>query len=85
VSAVLEQIVFGDAVVAVEGLSSREWLQAADVIVGRHRTRRAARRWATATRRRYPGCVLTVSRHRRGRWFVVGASEHIAVLVEVRS
>jgi hypothetical protein len=81
----LNRYVTGDLVVAVDGLSSREWLQAADVIVGRHRTRRAARRWVTATRRRYPGCALTVSRHRRGRWLVIGLSAHAAVVVEVGS
>ncbi len=72
-------------VVAVDGLSTREWLQAADVIVGRHRTHRAARCWATATRRHYPGCVLAVSLHLRGRWMVIGVCGDVAVLVQVRS
>jgi hypothetical protein len=61
-----------DVVVAVEEASDRAWLQAADVMIGRHRTRRAARRWVASVHRRYPGCVVAVSRHRRDRWCLVG-------------
>jgi len=67
-------------VVAVEDVSDHVWLQAADVIVGRHRTRRAGRRWISTIRRRYPGCVVAVTRGRRGRWCLVGWPGHTAVM-----
>jgi hypothetical protein len=61
-----------DAVVGVEGASTRAWLQSADIVVGQHRTRRQARRWISSIHRRYPECVLAVARQRRGRWCLVG-------------
>jgi hypothetical protein len=61
-----------DAVVATDGTSAVTWLQAADVIVGQHRTRRLGRRWIASIHRSYPGCVVAVARHRRGRWCLVG-------------
>jgi hypothetical protein len=61
-----------EVVVAIEGASERAWLQAADVIVGQHRTRWAARRWVDSVRGRYPGCVVAVTRQRRNRWCLVG-------------
>ena len=65
-----------DVVVAIEGASDRAWLQAADVIVGQHRTRRAARRWVGSVHRRYPGCVVAVTRQARNRWCLVGLPAH---------
>ncbi|TDV56455.1 hypothetical protein CLV71_102522 [Actinophytocola oryzae] len=61
-----------DTVVAIYDVSERAWLQAADVIVGQHRTRWAARRWIDSVRQCYPGCVVAVTRQRRDRWCVVG-------------
>jgi hypothetical protein len=61
-----------DAVVAVDGRSSGSSLAAADIVVGEHRTRRQACRWITSVYRRYPGCLLAVARHRRGRWCLIG-------------
>jgi hypothetical protein len=61
-----------DAIVGVEGTSSHAWLQAADIVVGEHRTRREAQRWIASIHQRYPGCVLAVARQRRGRWCLVG-------------
>jgi hypothetical protein len=61
-----------EAIVGVEDTSPQAWLGAADVLVGQHRTRREARRWITSTLKRYPGCLVAVARHRRGRWCLVG-------------
>jgi hypothetical protein len=61
-----------EAVVAVDGVSPRAWLRAADIVLGEHRTRRQARRWIAEIYRRYPDCLLAVARQRRGRWCVVG-------------
>jgi hypothetical protein len=69
-----------DAIVGVEGTSTRAWLQAADIVVGEHRTKRAARRWIASIQRRYPGCLLAVARHRRGRWCLVGLPARNLVL-----
>jgi hypothetical protein len=69
-----------DAIVGVEGVSGDAWLQAADVIVGEHRTRRAARRWIASIQLRYPGCLFAVARHRRGRWCLVGLPARNIVL-----
>lgn len=59
-------------VVAVDGVSPRTWLMVADIIIGEHRTRRQARVWIAAVQRSYPGCLLSVARHRRGRWLLMG-------------
>lgn len=59
-------------IVAIEDVSDRGWLQAADVIVGCHRTRWAGRRWIAMIHERYPGCVVAVTRQRRGRWCLIG-------------
>lgn len=48
-----------------------EWVQAADVLAGQHRSRRRARRWAATARHRYPGCTVAVSRAASGRWIVL--------------
>jgi hypothetical protein len=61
-----------EAVVGVEGESAPAWLQAADIVIGQHRSRRQAVRWIAAAHRRYPRCVLVVARQRRGRWCIVG-------------
>jgi len=61
-----------EAVVAVEGASPPTWLMVADIIIGEHRTRRQARAWIASVQRRYPGCLLAVARHRRGRWLLMG-------------
>ena len=61
-----------DVVIAVDGLSTREWLQAADVIVSTHRTRRAAKAWMRAVHHDYPGCVVAVACHEAGRWCLTG-------------
>lgn len=61
----------GEPVVAVAG-DDEAWVQAADVVVARHRSRRAARRWVRHVRLRYPGCSVVVGAHRGGRWCVVG-------------
>ena len=61
-----------EPIVGVEGVSTLAWLQAADIVVGQHRTRRQARRWIASIHRRYPGCLLAVARQRRGRWCLVG-------------
>ena len=68
----IDVVVSVDVTVADARTSERAWLQAADVIVGRHRTRRGARRWVTSIRRQFPGCVVAVSRSRHGRWLVLG-------------
>ena len=70
-------------VVVVDGLSPREWMQAADVVVGQHRSRRRARRWANAIRHTYPGCTLAISRHRSGRWWLVAAPQGRVVFATV--
>jgi hypothetical protein len=62
----------GRPVVAVDGHDGRAWVQAADVVVGRHRSRRRARRWVRRVRHRYPGCTVAVGRHPAGRWCVIG-------------
>lgn len=72
-------------VVAVDGRSSREWMQAADIVVGQHRSRRSARRWASEIRYRYPGCTLAVSCHRSGRWWLVGDPEERITVATVHS
>jgi hypothetical protein len=61
-----------EAIVGVEGRSTRSWLQVADIVVGQHRTRRQARRWISTVQRRYPGCLLAVARQQHGRWCLVG-------------
>lgn len=61
-----------EAVVAVDPTSPRTWLMVADVIIGEHRTRRQARAWIASVQRCYPGCLLPVARHRRGRWLLMG-------------
>lgn len=75
----------GEPVVAVDGLSPREWLQAADVVVAQHRSRRSARRWANAIRHRYPGCTLAISRHRSGRWWLLVCPDGRIVLTVVHN
>jgi hypothetical protein len=72
-------------VVAVDGRSSRAWMQAADVVVRQHRSRWAARRWANAIRSRYPGCTLAVSRHQTGLWWLVGDADVDIVITTVHS
>jgi hypothetical protein len=61
-----------DAVVGVEGTSSPSWLRSADIVIGQHRTQRAARKWLASVDERYPGCLLAVARQRHGRWCLVG-------------
>lgn len=61
-----------EAIIGIEGTSTRAWLQAADIVVGEHRTRRQASRWISSTQRRYPECLFAVARQRRGRWCLVG-------------
>jgi hypothetical protein len=61
-----------EAVVGVEGVSTLAWLQAADVVVGQHRTRRQASQWIASVHRRYPRCLLAVARQRHGRWCILG-------------
>jgi hypothetical protein len=63
-------------VVAVDGKARREWLQAADVVVGRHRSRRSARRWVAGVWRRFPGCTVALSWHPSARRCVVGFRDH---------
>ncbi len=70
----------GGPVVGTEGASTRAWLQAADVIVGRCRSLRRARRWLAETHRRYPGCVVAVARHPRGRWHLLGSRTRTVLL-----
>lgn len=70
----------GDAVVASAAVDDREWLQAADIVLARHRTLRCARRWLGSARRHYPGATVVMSRHRRGRWCLVGLPHGISVL-----
>jgi hypothetical protein len=69
----------GAPVVAVAGHDDEAWVQAADVVVARHRSRRAARRWVRHVRLRYPGCSVAISAHRGGRWCVVGVHELVVV------
>lgn len=59
-------------VIAVDGHSTREWLQAADIIVGVHRTRRAARAWIRSVHHDYPGCAVAVACHEAGLWCLRG-------------
>lgn len=61
-----------DPIVGIDDVSDRAWLQAADIVVGQHRTRRQARRWISSVHRRYPRCLLAVARQRRGRWCLLG-------------
>lgn len=72
-------VVDGPVVVAVDG-AGREWLQAADVILGTHRSRRRAARWLRRTRARYPGCVVTVAGHTGGRWCLVGLPDRTVIV-----
>ncbi|MCT2586930.1 hypothetical protein [Actinophytocola gossypii] len=67
------------AVVAVVDVDGREWAQAADILIARHRTGWFARRWLSVARRRYPGCVVVVSRQRAGRWCLVGLPDGVRV------
>jgi hypothetical protein len=71
-------VVIGDdgVVVAVDGMCSRAWMQAADIIVSRPCSPRRARRCVAAVRDRYPGCVVVVARHHDGRSFLVGVPGH---------
>lgn len=77
--------IIGGPVVAVDGLSPREWMQAADVVVAQHRSRRSARRWAEAIQRSYPGCTLAISRHRSGRWCLVADPDGRIVVATAHS
>jgi hypothetical protein len=61
-----------EAVVGVEGASTRAWLMASDVIIAHHRTQHQARRWISSVHHQYPTCLLAVARHRRGRWCLLG-------------
>lgn len=61
-----------EVIVGVEGTSTVAWLRAADIVVGQHRTRRAARKWIESVQQRYPGCLLAVARQQHGRWCLVG-------------
>lgn len=58
-------------VIAEAEFATREWLQAADVIVVRRRWRWRVSRHLRRTRDLYPGCVVVVARHTGGRWCVV--------------
>jgi predicted dithiol-disulfide oxidoreductase (DUF899 family) len=69
-----------DAVVASTAFDSQEWLQAADILLARHRTLWLARQWLAITRRRYPGCTVAVSQQRGGRWCLVGLPHGVSVL-----
>jgi hypothetical protein len=69
----------GAPVVAVAGRDDEARVQAADVVVARHLSRRAARRWVRQVRLRYPGCSVAVGAHRRGRWCVVGVHGLVVV------
>lgn len=71
----------GAGAVARTVVESREWLQAADILLARHRTRRLARRWIRVARRCYPGCAVFVSRQRGGRWCLVGLPDGVSVLL----
>jgi hypothetical protein len=59
---------------AAPGRPDEAWMQAADVIVARHRSRLRARRWAGRVRRRYPGCSVALGWHPTGRWCVVAVA-----------
>jgi hypothetical protein len=69
-----------DAVIGIEGENTRAYLQASDVIVGKHRSVRRARRWLAEIHRSYPGCVVAVARHSRGRWHLLGLRAHTVVV-----
>jgi len=69
----------GEPVVAVEGHDEAAWVQAADVVVARHRSRRRARRWVRRVRHRYPGCTVAVGWDRSGRWCVLGVHDLVVV------
>jgi hypothetical protein len=69
----------GAPVVAVEGQDDPAWVQAADVVVAPHRSRRRARRWIHRVRRRYPGCTVAVGWQRAGRWCVLGVPGLVVV------
>ena len=71
-------------VIAVDERSSREWLQAADIVITRHRNPWRAMRWAGTVRRRLPGCTVAVSRIGSGRWYTIGLPGH-TILFTVHS
>lgn len=73
-----------DAVVASTSVDRREWLQAADILLARHRTLWLARHWLRLTRRRYPGVTVVVSSQRRGRWCLVGLPHGVCALIVSR-
>jgi len=70
----------GRPVVADEGHADRAWVQAADVVVSRHRSRHRARRWVRRVPHRYPGCTVAVGGHRAGRWCVIGVPGLVVVV-----
>lgn len=84
-SAVQGQQQVGVPVVAVDRLSARAWMQAADVVIGHHRSARSARRWMNTIHDRYPGCTLAISRHPSGRWCLVGVAGFRGRFATVRS
>ena len=71
---------YHEAIIGTEGDATSAWLRSADVIIGRHRSRRQARRWISSIHRRYPHCVLAVARHHRGRWCLVGLPARTVVM-----
>lgn len=67
-------------VVATDGMSPQAWLQAADIIVGRHHTSLQAYSWIATIHDQYPGCAVAVSWRGRERLFLIGLAGLAVVL-----
>jgi hypothetical protein len=61
----------GAATVAIEGATTRPWLQSADLILGETSSLATGTRWTAEVFARYPGCVVAGARHADGRWLLV--------------
>ena len=81
VIAVAETCSYGDACVAIIGQGARNWRQCADILLCEVRSRRAARHAVSAVWSGYPGCMVAVALHYRGRWCVVATRGQGALLV----
>jgi hypothetical protein len=60
-----------DATVAIDGASTRPWLQSADLILGEAPSLATCARWIAEVFARYPGCVVAGARHTGSRWLLV--------------
>jgi hypothetical protein len=78
-----EPQVIGDATVAIDGATTRPWLQSADLILGETPSLATGTRWIAEVFAHYPGCVIAGARQVDGRWLLVAVRNGQRLTVHV--